>query len=160
MGERAVIDKGMETLAEIGQSESTTFVLPQELTSLVGRYGKHLTGSDVKTDGQLLDSMDFDEETREMLGLDDIEEILGQIDEEAEIDTEAMEQEAEAIKQGADPTDIRSADEVIEEMDEEMPEPDVPEPESEPEPESGADGTTAEDGATDGTESKREPEPE
>jgi regulator of protease activity HflC (stomatin/prohibitin superfamily) len=162
MGERAVIDKGMETLAEIGQSESTTFVLPQELTSLVGRYGKHLTGSDVKTDGQLLDSMDFDEETREMLGLDDIEEILGQIDEEAEIDTEAMEQEAEAIKQGADPTDIRSADEVIEEMDDEMPEPDVPEPESEsePEPESGTDDTAAEDGATDGEESKREPEPE
>ncbi|MFC6939266.1 SPFH domain-containing protein [Salinirubellus sp. GCM10025818] len=162
MGERAVIDKGMETLAEIGQSESTTFVLPQELTSLVGRYGKHLTGSDVKTDGQLLDSMDFDEETREMLGLDDIEEILGQIDEEAEIDTEAMEQEAEAIKQGADPTDIRSADEVIEEMDDEMPEPDVPEPESEsePEPESGTDDTAAEDGAADGEESKREPEPE
>ena len=156
MGERAVIDKGMETLAEIGQSESTTFVLPQELTSLVGRYGKHLTGSDVKTDGQLLDSMDFDEETREMLGLDDIEEILGQIDEEAEIDTEAMEQEAEAIKQGADPTDIRSADEVIEEMDDEMPEPDVPEPE--PESESDADGGTA--GATDGAESEREPEPE
>ena len=79
MGERAIVDKGMETLAEIGQSESTTFVLPQELTSLVGRYGKHLTGSDVKTDGQLLDSMDFDEETREMLGLDDIDETLAEV---------------------------------------------------------------------------------
>jgi len=160
MGERAVIDKGMETLADIGQSESTTFVLPQELTSLVGRYGKHLTGSDVKTDGQLLDSMDFDEETREMLGLDDIEEILGQIDEEAEIDTEAMEQEAEAIKQGADPTDIRSADEVIEEMDEEIPEADIPEPE--PEPEAGGDGgsTSGTSDANDGSEPEREPEPE
>ncbi|MEF8867801.1 MAG: SPFH domain-containing protein [Haloarculaceae archaeon] len=160
MGERAVIDKGMETLADIGQSESTTFVLPQELTSLVGRYGKHLTGSDVKTDGQLLDSMDFDEETREMLGLDDIEEILGQIDEEAEIDTEAMEQEAEAIKQGADPTDIRSADEVIEEMDEEIPEADIPEPE--PEPEAGGDGgsTSGTSDASDGSEPEREPEPE
>jgi regulator of protease activity HflC (stomatin/prohibitin superfamily) len=158
MGERAVIDKGMETLADIGQSESTTFVLPQELTSLVGRYGKHLTGSDVKTDGQLLDSMDFDEETREMLGLDDIEEILGQIDEEAEIDTEAMEQEAEAIKQGADPTDIRSADEVIEEMDEEIPEADIPEPE----PEAGGDGgsTSGTSDASDGSEPEREPEPE
>jgi regulator of protease activity HflC (stomatin/prohibitin superfamily) len=154
MGERAVIDKGMETLADIGQSESTTFVLPQELTSLVGRYGKHLTGSDVKTDGQLLDSMDFDEETREMLGLDDIEEILGQIDQEAEIDTEAMEQEAEAIKQGADPTDIRSADEVIEEMDEEIPDAEIPEPEAEPE--AGADGSdTAEESGA-----EREPEPE
>ncbi|MEF8791017.1 MAG: phosphoesterase, partial [Haloarculaceae archaeon] len=148
------------TLADIGQSESTTFVLPQELTSLVGRYGKHLTGSDVKTDGQLLDSMDFDEETREMLGLDDIEEILGQIDEEAEIDTEAMEQEAEAIKQGADPTDIRSADEVIEEMDEEIPEADIPEPE--PEPEAGGDGgsTSGTSDASDGSEPEREPEPE
>ncbi|MEF8853135.1 MAG: SPFH domain-containing protein, partial [Haloarculaceae archaeon] len=45
MGERAVIDKGMETLESIGQGESTTFVLPQELSSLVGRYGKHLSGS-------------------------------------------------------------------------------------------------------------------
>ncbi|MFB6192571.1 MAG: SPFH domain-containing protein, partial [Haloarculaceae archaeon] len=120
MGERAVIDKGMETLAEIGGSESTTFVLPQELTSLVGRYGKHLTGSDVKADGSVLDSMEFDAETRELLGLDDIEEILGQIDEEATIDTEQMEQEAQAVKEGADPADIKSPDEVIQEMDAEF----------------------------------------
>jgi regulator of protease activity HflC (stomatin/prohibitin superfamily) len=120
MGERAVIDKGMETLAEIGGSESTTFVLPQELTSLVGRYGKHLTGSDVQADGSVLDSMEFDAETRELLGLDDIEEILGQIDEEATIDTERMEQEAQAVKEGADPADIKSPDEVIEEMDAEF----------------------------------------
>src|SRR6056297_3156819 len=111
MGERAVIEKGMETLESIGQGESTTFVLPQELSSLIGRYGKHLTGSDVKQDGEMLESADFDEETRELIGLDDIEEILGQIDEEAEIDTEAMEKEAEAIKSGADPTNIKSADE-------------------------------------------------
>jgi regulator of protease activity HflC (stomatin/prohibitin superfamily) len=157
MGERAVIDKGMETLAEIGQSDSTTFVLPQELTSLVGRYGKHLTGSDVQTAGEMLDSMDFDEETREMLGLDDIEEILGQIDQEAEIDTEAMEQEAQAIKAGEDPADIRSADEVIQEMDEEMPEAEVPEPDA-----STGDGESAESGSTTDTESEpeREPEPE
>jgi regulator of protease activity HflC (stomatin/prohibitin superfamily) len=121
MGERAVIEKGMETLESIGQGESTTFVLPQELSSLVGRYGKHLTGSDVKEDGEQLDSLDFDEETRELLGLDDIEEILGQIDEEAEMDVEAMEQEAQAIKEGEDPANIKSADEVIEEMDEEAP---------------------------------------
>ncbi|MFW6018330.1 MAG: SPFH domain-containing protein, partial [Halapricum sp.] len=76
MGERAVIERGMETLEEIGKGESTTFVLPQELTSLVGRYGKHLTGSDAKTNGHELEGMDFDEQTREMLGLDDIEEIL------------------------------------------------------------------------------------
>jgi regulator of protease activity HflC (stomatin/prohibitin superfamily) len=73
MGERAIIDKGMETLAEIGQSESTTFILPQELTSLVGRYGKHLTGSDVSGETEPVESRGFDDATREMLGLDDVE---------------------------------------------------------------------------------------
>ena len=107
MGERAVIDKGMETLENIGQGESSTFVLPQEMSSLLGRYGKHLTGSDVtdmaKGDGQgELDSLEFDAETREMLGLDDIERILGEIDEEAQVDVDAMEQEAAAIKDGDD----------------------------------------------------------
>jgi hypothetical protein len=116
MGERAVIDKGMETLERIGQGESTTFVLPQELTSLVGRYGKQLTGSDIQ-DQQGLDSLDFDAETRELIGLDNIEEILGQIDEAAEMDIEELEQEAEAIKSGAG-TDIKSPDEVVQEADE------------------------------------------
>ena len=120
MGERAVIEKGMETLEAIGGSESTTFVLPQELTSLVGRYGKHLTGSDVQTDGNELEALEFDAETRELLGLDDIEEILGQIEQETEMDVEQMEAEAQAIKEGEDPTDIRDPDEVIEEMDQEM----------------------------------------
>jgi len=115
MGERAVIDKGMETLERIGQGESTTFVLPQELTSLVGRYGKQLTGSDVQ-DSQALDSLDFDAETRELIGLDDIEEILGQIDEAAEMDIEELEQEAEAIKSGTG-TNIKSADEVVQDAD-------------------------------------------
>ena len=121
MGERAVIERGMESLEEIGKGESTTFVLPQELTSLLSRYGQHLTGSDVATDGELLESLEFDDETREMLGLDDIEEILGQIEEETEMDVEQMEQEAQAIKEGADPADIRDPDEVIAEMDQEMP---------------------------------------
>jgi regulator of protease activity HflC (stomatin/prohibitin superfamily) len=75
MGERAIIDKGMETLSSIGQGESTTFVLPQELTSLLGRYGQQLSGSDVQRN-EGLDSRGFDAETREMLGLDDIEEIV------------------------------------------------------------------------------------
>ncbi|AEM57918.1 phosphoesterase [Haloarcula hispanica N601] len=119
MGERAVIDKGMETLAEIGQGESTKFILPQELTSLVGRYGKHLQGSDVKENGHSLEALDFDDETREMLGLDDIEKILGQIDEEAEVDVEAMEEEAQKIKQGQD-SGLDNADDVIEEMDAEI----------------------------------------
>ncbi|WP_265111811.1 SPFH domain-containing protein [Halosolutus halophilus] len=100
MGERAVIDKGMDALTEIGGSESTTFVLPQELSSMIGRYGKHLTGSDVQErDGQL-ESLEFDEETRELIGLDDIAEIIGEIEAESTVDVEAMEQEAQAIKEG------------------------------------------------------------
>ncbi|WP_410765375.1 SPFH domain-containing protein [Haloferax sp. DFSO60] len=112
MGERAIIDKGMETLERIGQGESTTFVLPQELTSLLGRYGKQLTGSDVQ-DMEGLSSMSFDEETRELIGLDDIEEILGQIDEAAEMNVEQLEQEAQAIKSGAEVEGIKSASDVI-----------------------------------------------
>lgn len=80
MGERAIIERGMESLERIGQGESSTFILPQELTSLVGRYGNHLTGSDVQKDGQELESRDFDDETREMLGLDNIEELLTNLD--------------------------------------------------------------------------------
>ncbi|WP_128476679.1 SPFH domain-containing protein [Halorussus pelagicus] len=83
MGERAVIDKGLETLDAIGQGDSTSFVLPQELTSMVGRYGKHLTGSDVKAADGELDSLDFDAETEELLGLDDIEEMLAEYDDGA-----------------------------------------------------------------------------
>jgi len=117
MGERAIIDKGMETLENIGQGDSSTFIMPQELTSLVGRYGQHLTGSDTKTK-ESLNSLEFDEETREMLGLDDIENILGQIDEAAELDTEAMEEEAEKIMSGDTEPDIQSADDVVAEADE------------------------------------------
>ncbi|MFB6139841.1 MAG: SPFH domain-containing protein [Halosimplex sp.] len=156
MGERAIIDKGMETLENIGQGESTTFVMPQELTSLVGRYGKHLSGSDVtdmaKVNGEgELDSLDFDSETRELLGLDDIEEILGQIDQEAEVDVEEMEQEAQAIKEGNDPADIRDPDEVIQEMDAEM------NPSGSP---VGGPGENTDDGSGSGADGEREPEAE
>jgi len=75
MGERAIIERGMETLEGIGTSESTTFVLPQEMTSLLSRYSKHLTGGDAATGGAELESLDFDGETREMLGIDSIEEL-------------------------------------------------------------------------------------
>ncbi|WP_248897523.1 SPFH domain-containing protein [Haloplanus halobius] len=117
MGERAVIERGMEALEHIGEGESTTFVLPQELTSLLGRYGKQLTGSDVQEETEGLESLEFDAETRELIGLDDIEEILGQIDEAAEMDVEELEQEAEAIKTGGT-ADIKSPDEVIDDADE------------------------------------------
>ena len=80
MGERAVIERGFDTLERIGEGESTTFVLPQELTSLVGRYGKHLTGSDVSIGDGELQSLDFDQETRELLGLDDIDELIEELE--------------------------------------------------------------------------------
>jgi len=73
MGERAIVERGLESLERIGRSPSTTFVLPQELTSLVGRYGKHLSGG-VEAGGGM-ESLDFDDETRELLGLDDFAEI-------------------------------------------------------------------------------------
>jgi regulator of protease activity HflC (stomatin/prohibitin superfamily) len=117
MGERAIIEKGMETLEKVGEGESNTFVLPQELTSLVSRYGKHLTGSDVSLGDGQLESLDFDDETRELIGLDDIEEMLGQIDQEAELDVEKMEEQAQAVKEGEAGTDIRDPDEVVDEMD-------------------------------------------
>ncbi|WP_424013694.1 SPFH domain-containing protein [Halorubrum xinjiangense] len=85
MGERAIIERGMETLEEIGKGESTTFVLPQELTSLVGRYGKALSGSDVQ-EMEGLDSKEFDEETEKLLGLEDIESALEQLDTVADSD--------------------------------------------------------------------------
>lgn len=75
MGERAIVDTGLETLAEIGDGESTTFLLPQEVTSLVGRYGRHLTGSDVADDGELT-PLEFDADTRELLGLDEVDELV------------------------------------------------------------------------------------
>jgi regulator of protease activity HflC (stomatin/prohibitin superfamily) len=114
MGERAVIERGMETLEEIGKGESTKFVLPQELTSLVGRYGKHLQGSDAKENGHVLEGLDFDDETREMLGLDDIDEILGELENADDVvDLEEMEEEAQAVKQGETSADIKDPDEII-----------------------------------------------
>ncbi|MDH5021627.1 SPFH domain-containing protein [Halobacterium rubrum] len=119
MGERAIIEKGMETLEGIGDGESNTFVLPQEVTSLVGRYGKHLAGSDVGDGGSDLESMEFDDETRELIGLDDIDDILNQISQEADVDPAELEEKAEAVQRGED-AGLQDADEVIEEMDAEL----------------------------------------
>jgi len=120
MGERAIIERGMESLERIGQGESSTFILPQELTSLVGRYGKQLTGSDVQ-ESEGLEGKEFDDETRKMLGLDDIDEILGEIDQAAEMDIEQLEQEAEQIKAGEG--DIAGGEADVGEPD--IPEPDI-----------------------------------
>ncbi|ADQ65800.1 SPFH domain, Band 7 family protein [Halogeometricum borinquense DSM 11551] len=74
MGERAIVDRGLESLQRIGESPSTTYVLPQELTSLLGRYGRRLTDASVQ-EAPGLESQDFDMETRELLGLDDVDDI-------------------------------------------------------------------------------------
>ena len=108
MGERAVIEKGMETLESIGQGESTTFVLPQELSSLVGRFGKHLTGSDVQGDGESLDSLEFDDETAELLGLDDIEEIVEGLDGTGGTETATGDIESSMPGDGEDIPEIES----------------------------------------------------
>ncbi len=129
MGERAVIERGMEALESIGGNESTTFILPQEVSSLLGRYGKQLTDSDLEEPTEGLESLDFDAETREMLGLDDIDEILQEIGDTVEVDMEEMEQEAKAVSQGTDSGGIKPADEVIEEMDAELDEEAEKEPE-------------------------------
>jgi regulator of protease activity HflC (stomatin/prohibitin superfamily) len=98
MGERAIVERGMETLEEIGKGESTTFVLPQELTSLLSRYGDHLTGGE--TGGDIgLESLEFDDETREMLGIDDIEELAagdGNADIDFDMESADIELEDEA----------------------------------------------------------------
>ena len=129
MGERAVIERGMEALEEIGTHESTTFVLPQEVTSLLGRYGKQLTDSDMAEPVEGLESLEFDSETRELLGLDDIENILQEIGDTVEVDMTEIEEEAQAVKEGATPGGMRSPDEVIEEMDAELEEEAEPEKE-------------------------------
>jgi regulator of protease activity HflC (stomatin/prohibitin superfamily) len=86
MGERAIVEQGLETLTSIGTSPSTTYVLPQELTSLLGRYGRQLTDSDVQESAGL-ESLDFDAETRELLGIDDVEEIIKSVDEMGSADS-------------------------------------------------------------------------
>ncbi len=88
MGERAIIERGLDTLKRIGEGPSTTFVLPQELTSLVGRYGKHLSGSDVKLEEGSLESLAFEDDVRELLGLDDLSELT---DSMSDIDLEEAE---------------------------------------------------------------------
>jgi len=80
MGERAIIERGMESLERIGEGASSTFIIPQELTSLVGRYGGQLTGSDIQSAAAALESREFDDETREILGLDTIDELLTNLD--------------------------------------------------------------------------------
>lgn len=111
MGERAIIDKSLETLKDIGEGDSTKYVIPQEMSSLLGRYGKHLSGSDVQNGDTELDSLEFNQETKQLLGIDDIDDIIGKLDEEV--------QEAESMAESApeDP-DISDPEEVVGDSDE------------------------------------------
>ena len=80
MGERAIINKALNTIASVGEGESSTILIPQELTSLLGRYGKHLSGSDMSDSEAPLKSLDFNAKTLKLLGLDDIEKTLSELD--------------------------------------------------------------------------------
>jgi regulator of protease activity HflC (stomatin/prohibitin superfamily) len=99
MGERAIIDKGFDTLSAIGRSPSTTFVLPQELTSLLGRHGKHLSGTDHGVPATL-DSNGFDDETREILGLDDIADIAAGVESDVEMTSIEIEEAVDEAVEG------------------------------------------------------------
>jgi len=109
MGERAIIERGMETLEEIGKGESTTFVLPQELTSLVGRYGKALSGSDVQQ-MEGLEGKQFDAETEKLLGLEDIESALEDLDSYADENLSTSRDGAEVEDGVAETADIDEFD--------------------------------------------------
>ena len=80
MGERAVLDKGLETLEAVGRGPGSTYVLPQELSSLLGRYGRRLTGSDVVATAGGLEPRTFDDETRDLLGLDRVASLAEGLD--------------------------------------------------------------------------------
>jgi len=124
MGERAIIERGMETLEEIGKGESTTFVLPQELTSLVGRYGKALSGRRSGDGGARRQGVRrrHPEDARARRHRRDPRPDRGV---RGDGRRGARKKEAEAVKAGGAGADIKSADEVIQEMDEEAVDEDV-----------------------------------
>ncbi|WP_415487712.1 SPFH domain-containing protein [Candidatus Hikarchaeum yamanae] len=86
MGERAIINKALNTIVSVGEGESSTIIIPQELTSLLGRYGKHLSGSDVSDTEDTLESLDFNTKTLKLLGLDKLDSILTELDKDLELE--------------------------------------------------------------------------
>ncbi|PSP46031.1 phosphoesterase [Halobacteriales archaeon QH_1_68_42] len=95
-GEKQSDIRGNPGPAGVGYVVVTSDGIVAEGGERVGRYGKHLSSSDVSemhgaaNGHDSLDSLDFDAETRELIGLDDIEAILGEIDEEAQVDIDAI----------------------------------------------------------------------
>ncbi|MCH2453124.1 MAG: SPFH/Band 7/PHB domain protein [Halobacteriales archaeon] len=86
MGERAIINKALNTIVSVGEGESSTIIIPQELTSLLGRYGKHLSGSDISDTEDTLESLDFNAKTLKLLGLDKLDSILTELDKDLELE--------------------------------------------------------------------------
>ena len=86
MGERAIINKALNTIVSVGEGESSTIIIPQELTSLLGRYGKHLSGSDISDTEDTLESLDFNTKTLKLLGLDKLDSILTELDKDLELE--------------------------------------------------------------------------
>ncbi|GGL46929.1 SPFH domain-containing protein [Halocalculus aciditolerans] len=80
MGERAIIERGMETLERIGQGAATTYVIPQELTTLLGRYGEHISGGG--GGGSPLEGKALEAAAREFIGMDDIGDLVEEVDPE------------------------------------------------------------------------------
>lgn len=97
MGERAIINKALNTIASVGEGESSTILIPQELTSLLGRYGKHLSGSDMSDSEAPLKSLDFNAKTLQLLGLDNIEKTLSELDKDLEITSLTKEELEESM---------------------------------------------------------------
>ncbi len=97
MGERAIINKALNTIASVGEGESSTILIPQELTSLLGRYGKHLSGSDMSDSEAPLKSLDFNAKTLHLLGLDNIEKTLSELDKDLEITSLTKEELEESM---------------------------------------------------------------
>ena len=74
MGERAIVSRGLDTLRRIGEGPSRTYVVPQELTATLGRYGKQF---EVGADGpSILESLEFDDETKRFLNFDELQATL------------------------------------------------------------------------------------
>ena len=86
MGERAIINKALNTIVSVGEGESSTIIIPQELTSLLGRYGKHLSGSDISDTEDTLESLDFNAKTLKLLGLDKLDSILTELVKDLELE--------------------------------------------------------------------------
>jgi regulator of protease activity HflC (stomatin/prohibitin superfamily) len=106
MGERAIINKALNTIVSVGEGESSTIIIPQELTSLLGRYGKHLSGSDMSDGDAPLESLEFNADTLKLLGLDDLDKTLREINPNYGEDSESDETSSGPTSATEEDTDL------------------------------------------------------